>query len=349
MLRGLTVLHRRKGLGSPSPGALAPVPTASGPTLILDTCQRWICVSQGHVTHAAPTGVDRFEGEEAYRFLLRVTTGLESRLQGETNIFGQVKLAWAPYGHHFPWLQRLFEDTKEIRAQHLSDVGGPSYGRLVRRLLHSIATPQGRPLLLVGAGELARAIAPWLTGFELRILNRNRSRADALVQSLLDHGHGRHSIRAIDAAHADAVDAAWRDAHGIVLCIPFDAPQDAARIRLLQSRAAQPSSPSPQVLHLGGTHAQAGAWTDVPGFRSLDDVFLLHQQESGARNAQIRRADRACRERARLRTLGPSLSISHGWEDLASFVGWDAESIESTDRRREDAYSRAVDAEPALA
>jgi hypothetical protein len=341
MLRGLTVLHQHKGSGFP--GALPPVPTSSGPTLILDTCQRWICVLRTQEPITPIPGVDQFSGEDAYRFLLRVTTGLESRLQGETNIFGQVKQAWAPHGTHFPWLQRLFEDTKEIRAQHLSDVGGPSYGRLVRRLLHPISAPHGRSLLLVGAGELAQAVAPWLTGFHLHILNRDATRAATLAQSLRHHGH--HHLP-IDVVVASDIDDAWRSAHAVVLCIPFDTDQDRRRIAQLQQRSG--AFPRPLVIHLGGTHSQAGPWTQVPNFHSLDDVFLLHQHESGARRSQLRRADHACQERARLRALGPSLSISHGWEDLASFAAWETEVADGHDTGSETQYTGFVTTDLAL-
>lgn len=345
MLRGLTVLHHRKGSGSSE--SRPTVPQSSGPTLILDTCQRWICVLQSPQPIAPARGVDQFSDEEAYRFLLRVTTGLESRLQGETNIFGQVKQAWAPHGTHFPWLQRLFEDTKEIRAQHLSDVGGPSYGRLVRRVLHPIASPHGRPVLLVGAGELAHAVAPWLTGFQLQILNRDTTRAESLTQSLRQHGHPRFPITTVAPSESDA---AWRSAHAVVLCIPFDAAQDSLRIAHLQDRTPSTDQVAPKIIHLGGSHAQAGPWTRVPDFHSLDDLFLLHQQESDAQRAQLRRADHACHERARLRALGPSLSISHGWEDLAGFSNWESES-EVTDRpdtAREKQYTDSVAPELAL-
>lgn len=346
MLRGLTVLHFRKGKGSPAPSS--PVPSRSGPALILDTCQRWICVLKAIDPVPTPPGMERFTGEDAYAFLLRVTTGLASRLQGETNIFGQVKTAWAPHGTHFPWLQRLFEDTKEIRARHLADVGGPSYGRLVRRWLHPIAHPSGRPLLLVGAGELAQTVAPWLTGFHLHLLNRDPAKAESLAQSLRNHGHGRQGISVVPH---DLAPTAWRQAHGIVLCIPFDPAGDDHRIRSLQSRAALPGAVPPLILHLGGTHAQAGRWTDVPGFHSLDDIFLLHHQESGAQLAHIRRAERACRERARLRALGPSLSIPHGWEDLASFPAWEPDPADQDqpDIHPNNLYTHLVHREPALA
>lgn len=347
MLRGLTVLHHRKGTGAV--GDLPSIPKGSSPTLILDTCQRWICVLQTPEPTPTSPGVEQLTGEDAYRFLLRVTTGLESRLQGETNIFGQVKQAWAPHGTHFPWLQRLFEDTKEIRAQHLSDVGGPSYGRLVRRLLHPIAAPHGRPLLLVGAGELAHAVAPWLTGFQVQILNRDPAKAEALAQHLRQHGHGRFPISVVAPADADA---AWQNAQAIVVCIPYDAAHDATRIRQLQARAASQADPAeaqhPYVVHLGGAHAQAELWRALPKFHSLDDIFALHQQESGARNTQLRRADRACLERARLRSLGASLSICHGWEDLAAFSGWDTTAAEGHDTRKETLYIHPVTTDLAL-
>ncbi len=343
MLRGLTVLHYRKG--SVRPEGPPSIPSCLGPTLILDTCQRWICVLRSPEPRAPQPGVDVFTGEGAYRFLLRVTTGLESRLQGETNIFGQVKQAWAPHGASFPWLQRLFEDTKEIRAQHLTDVGGPSYGRLVRRLLHPVTSPDNRPVLLVGAGELAQAVAPWLTGFPLLILNRDLRRAEALAEALRRHGHPRHAITVV---HASDAEAAWQNAQAIVLCIPFDAAADAERLRMFRARTESTGRPSPHVIHLGGSHAQAGDWVRFPHFHSLDDLFALHQRESGARNTQLRRADGACLERARLRALGPSLSISHGWEDLASFSGWENSGSEWADTRNETLYTHPVASDVAL-
>ncbi len=342
MLCGLSVLHHRKASGFQE--APPPVPTTSGPALVLDTCQRWICVLNSSRPVETADGVEEFREEEAYRFLLRVTTGLESRLQGETNIFGQVKQAWAPHGRHFPWLQRLFEDTREIRAQHLSDVGGPSYGRLVRRAMQSEGIPLGSTVLLVGAGELARAVAPWLTGFNLRILNRNLPRAQALIASLRPRGQDRSRVAAVVPTDAESV---WRSAAAVVLCIPFDPTEDGRRMDHLRARAESGES-VPFVLHLGGSHSQAGSWVRLPGFHSLDDVFRLARLESGARIGQLRRAGHACAERARLRALGPSLSIPHGWEDLASFAEWESDTSGGTDTAWENQYTPGVAAHLAL-
>jgi len=336
MLHGLHVLHHRK---EPSqPVALSQLPHGTSPTLILDTCQRWLCVLQSPEPFEYPSTVDHLSGEDAYHFLLRITTGLESRLQGETNIFGQVKQAWAPHGTAFPWLQRLFEDTKEIRAQHLADVGGPSYGRLVRKLLHPLTSGEKTPtLLLVGAGELARAVAPWLTGFRIQILNRNAARATELAQSLRNHGHTRHPIEIVPSENAPD---AWQSADAVVVCIPYDADADAERIRQIRDSRSQTGTPI--VIHLGGADEASRAWYTLPNFHALDDIFRLHNEEAGPRMTHLRRAERACLERARLRALGPSLSIPHGWEDLAAFFEWETLEDAKPDNRAKTPYIHAL-------
>ena len=81
--------------------------------------------------------------------------------------------------------------------------------------------------------------------------------------------------------------------------------------------------------------------------------LAIHQPDAAlplepADDAQLRRADGACLERARLRALGPSLSISHGWEDLASFSGWENSGSEWADTRNETLYTHPVASDVAL-
>src|SRR5215470_15683018 len=71
---------------------------------VIDTCQRTVIVTAGR---AAREGVvarlpvaaraQGYEGAEAYAFLLRFACGLESRLGGECEIFGQVKESWREF------------------------------------------------------------------------------------------------------------------------------------------------------------------------------------------------------------------------------------------------------------
>lgn len=325
MICSLTVVHLAKsgGLSAPAAGwehALGlPAGTPSWP---LDTCQRWLQVFQGPAARKIrpemlPEGMEVFHGTEAYEFLLEVATGLASQLAGETNILGQMKLAWSLQSAQVPWLQWLFADAKEIRAKFLSEVGGASYGRLVRQLLRQTHGAEAGPVLVVGAGDMAETICPWLRATRLQILNRTPARAEALAAELRKHPGA--AVEVVDPAEAEA---AWRGASAVVVCVPFDAAEDARRRNWLRPESS-PEGATP-VVHLGGNRAQAGAWNAVPRFSCLDDVYALQSQADGRRDRQIALASLACAERARHRGLGSSLSHPHGWEDLPAFFPFTA-------------------------
>lgn len=321
MIRRLTVYHQAKGAGTPplapdwTPGTH---PAAAGPAWQLHTCQRslWVTLAPTESACAAaargPAEIEVFQGDAAYHFLLRVATGLASQLAGETNILGQLKSAWNHQARQFPWLQWLFADAKEIRAHFLSDVGGASYGRLVRQMLRSAPGPEHQPILVVGAGDMAESVAPWLRSSPLRILNRTPEKAEALAERLRRHPGGPVDV----VAPADA-DAAWQGARAIVICTPLDPVADPQRIAALRN-LGEDSGGIP-VIHLGTPRSTAGAWRTLPGFQCLDDLYERQNQADGRRDRQLDRAIQACRERARHRLLGTSLSHPHGWEDLPEF------------------------------
>jgi hypothetical protein len=271
--------------------------------LFLDSCQRylWVFSDAQNVELELPPFAQFYEGIEAYRFLLRVATGLESQILGETDIFGQLKTAWKNSaaiddGVSF-WLQKIFEDTKEIRARHLEKVGGASYGSLVRK--HFEGRLDG-VTLLVGAGALGASVAPYLLeSDELILVNRSFEKAVALKNSL-----NSDSVTVI--AKENARDA-WLRADRVIVCIPgepFDPHAIGAR----------------QVLHLGCLRADAGEWKSLGNIAFLDDFFLLQKTLNDTRSIQIAAAERDCDERAKLRGLSASVSVSHGWEDLAVFA-----------------------------
>ena len=140
--------------------------------------------------------------------------GLESKLVAETEIFGQIKQAWRDFSERgsplarqlSPWMQLLFQDAKEIRAQYLGSLGSASYGSQVRRLLGEEAGVG--PTLLIGAGQLAQSVAPWLTGSELWLWNRTAERAQELARELAKRNPER-PVRVIEGG-AEAELAAWR-------------------------------------------------------------------------------------------------------------------------------------------
>jgi glutamyl-tRNA reductase len=292
----------------------------------IDTCQRRLAICDGPEMLALMRGefpddgaLESFEGADAYAFLLRFAAGLESKLVAETEIFGQIKTAWrefcdrgSPLARQLsPWIQLLFQDAKEIRSQHLSKLGSASYGSQTRRLLGDEAG--GGPTLLVGAGQLAQSVAPWLPGSELWLWNRTRERAVELARELAKREPAR-PVRVIDSG-LEAELAAWRCARNVIVCVPSDAPKDAARVAAWQQRIDRGG----RVIHLGLGADGAAPWSELPELVSLGALFEMLQAQSEQRRRQFERARRACQEKALLRSLSANSSHPHSWEDLAAF------------------------------
>lgn len=323
-LRQLKILHwRGDHVANASPCA---GPTAVADAFQIDTCQRRVAVvldtqviERLRMHLPARGAVQVFSGAEAYAFLLRFACGLESRLVAETEIFGQIKAAWRAYEladgslrrSLAPLMRQLFQDTKQIRAQHLSGTGSASYGSQVRRLMRDGA--QG-PALLVGAGQLAQSVAPWIECTELWIWNRTPAKAEALAAELRAR-HPERSFRVLPA-DAEAENAAWQQAVNIVVCVPADAKRDPARVQAWQSRRDQAG----QVIHLGGDMRANSNWSQVPGLTSLDTLFDMLQAQSDQRQRQVQCALQACTAKSLSADQTGRSNQANGREEVAALA-----------------------------
>ncbi len=289
----------------------------------LDTCQRVLWVTtRDELERSRETidwsGYEIFSDVVAYSFLLRVATGLESQVVGETDVFGQLKEAWRKTSFDLDenvdfYIQKIFEDTKEIRSRHLQHLGGVSYGTLVRKFLQSKRCSD--PTLLVGAGQLAQSVAPFLLEQEIWIINRSAEKAHALANELKREYSAR--VRVLETAEEQA--EGWTKSFQAILCVPVDEALDPARVEMWKAGNAV-AGRNRTLLHLGAQEAQSGPWQNLQGASYLDDIFELQKAQGEVRSLQIGLALRACDERAKLRALGNSVSIHHGWEDLAVFA-----------------------------
>ncbi len=323
-LRDLHVLHWR---GPRITAASSPVSDFGHDIFLIDTCQRRVAVLAGEAglqaarqNFPADGPLESYSGADAYAFLLRFACGIESKLSAETEIFGQIKQAWSDFSGRGSALARqlsaliqlLFQDAKAIRAQHLSSLGSVSYGSQVRRLLGE--QPAAGPTLLIGAGQLAQAVGPWLTGSELWLWNRSPQRARELAVELGKRASGG-PLRVIEGGR-EAELAAWRAAHHVIVCVPADPVQDRARVAAWTARGGGGG----RVIHLGLRAESVEPWSGIPELVSLGAMFDMLQSQTELRRRQLERARRGCLERALLRSLGGHSSHPHSWEDLAAFI-----------------------------
>lgn len=298
--------------------------------MVLGTCLREVRVAmvppreQPSRAVADAAGFERHVGAEAYRFLLQLACGLESEIAGETEILGQIKQAWRDHeatGSDAavalrPWMQRLLQDTKEIRSEYVVGLGSATYGSLVRRLLDSHLPG---PTLLLGAGQLAETVLPFLDTGPVLVWNRSQERAQAMLARQRAGSAAGGRVQLLDST-PEAELAGWQRARDVILCIPADTERDPARIRQWQ----QQHHAEGRVLHLGIDGTAGTGWDGVPGVLTLRDLFSLRDAQATQRDAMLERARRACRNKAQLARLddadGSRVGNSnHGWEDLAVF------------------------------
>lgn len=320
LLEHLVVLHQRKSAASGS-SSEHQLPSSA---FIVDTCLRRLWITDTSTLERGPPAdvpdsSDRFRSVAAYEFLLRVAAGLESELAGESEVFGQLRDAWRGFEQaqpalareYGPLVQRLFEDVKEIRSRHLQNLGAVGYGGLVRHLLGDAAK---EPTLLIGAGQMARSVIPYLGGPPLFLWNRTRERALALCREArgVDQGMGAPIVLRSDPL--EEIEA-WRTVVNVIVCVPASAGRDALR---LDAWSLNPNRR--RLLHLGLLDPTGTPWQNAFGLSSLRDLFALQTAHNQLRTQQLGRARAACREKSRLRSLGGSTSLAHGWEDLSLFA-----------------------------
>lgn len=157
-------------------------------------------------------------GHAAFKFLLEVICGLNSPLVGETAVMGQfrefVAQAKFPNTSWGNFLRQLMAgvivDAKRVRHDHLQGLGSQSYGSLVRQ--HVKGLPE---VAVLGAGQLAREILPWLLGkTKARVFYRNRERAEHLLNEYPE----------IELNQFSDDDAGWEHEQiGVVIAAPISA------------------------------------------------------------------------------------------------------------------------------
>lgn len=137
----------------------------------------------------------RHERREAARHLCRVVSGLDSMVLGETEIFGQVKVAYHAAhaaGATGPILNRLFQRVfgvgKKVRNQTAIQEGSTSIGNVAVELAEKIfGHLKNSEVMVLGAGEMSRLTAQALVSRGARsifVANRSYERAVELATEM---------------------------------------------------------------------------------------------------------------------------------------------------------------------
>ena len=159
MIKNLTVINLK---------ANSHANPTKGNVFVLKTCQRTLVVGIGeapflHLRESAlreDVITDIFEGQNAYVFLLETICGLRSEVVAEYEVVSQFKDTYQEFlktpernNQIMSILEKLFQDNKKIRSEHLTEIGQLTYAGIARKLIHS-AVNDG-DVLVLGSGTLA--------------------------------------------------------------------------------------------------------------------------------------------------------------------------------------------------
>ncbi|MFB5651196.1 glutamyl-tRNA reductase [Leptospira wolffii] len=154
------------------------------------TCMRTVWISDSRIHQdpdRLPANWEMKSGYEAYGLLLEIISGLKSKLFGETEVLAQFRQRFqevpnSAFGEYLARLRdKLIEDCRTLRSGYLQNLGEQSYGGLADKYL-SEAKPSPNRVALLGTGQLAEKILPWLSksGKDVKIVGRNPNRLEYL-------------------------------------------------------------------------------------------------------------------------------------------------------------------------
>lgn len=300
MLENLIVLHHPKKSGENSPVAII--------GLEWQTCLRRIVLLHKSETAALipslPSGIEIYEGQAAYNFLLEVVCGLRSPLVAETAVMGQFKEFCAsarfPMNEWGAFLRRLTSDllvdAKRVRSRHLEGLGSQSYGGMVRHHLKGVPS-----VVVLGAGQLAEEILPWIAGkTDVTVCARNLDHAKLLTQQF-------EEIQLAQFVSGEAIEETRETA--VVIAAPITAVD-------VETWMKAQTTPLVKVIDLRGEAESDPIKSSLPVIR-LSEMFAALRNErpkliarvADARD-EITKAAQKLIEQAQFRPFG--------WEDLCA-------------------------------
>lgn len=185
MIKNLTVINlKANSHANPS----------TGDVFVLKTCQRTLIMGLGEAPflHLRENALredvitDIFEGQDAYVFLLETICGLRSEVIAEYEVVGQFKDAYQEFLKVperntlvMAVLEKLFQDNKKVRTDHLTEIGQLTYAGIARKLIHTSVSDGD--VLVLGSGTLAEDLIKLLKKkHNVFISARNTSRVEEL-------------------------------------------------------------------------------------------------------------------------------------------------------------------------
>lgn len=306
MIKGLTVINLK---------AQAQVRPTNGEVFILKTCQRILIMGCGKLPfyHLEDQNDirDMYNGDQAYIFLLETICGLKSEVLAEYEVVGQFKEAYQAYtqmpfknNHILTLIEKLFQDSKKIRTEFLTEIGQLTYAGIARKLIYS-HTKTGE-VLIVGSGNLAEDLIKLLKKkHRVFITARNNEKVQTLASE--------HSLEIIPWLD----NSAYTKFQSIVNTIGSE------EVLFNEDFFSDWSQSSPLnvfdsklFIDLGSPSVINTCLSQKDGVLRLEDIFRQSAKMNIEKMEKIKRAKESIVKLCENRRQTFSLSHPFGWEEL---------------------------------
>ena len=230
-------------------------------------------------------------GKDAARHLFRVAAGIESMVIGESEILGQVRVAFAAAtaaGTNAPALSRLFHSAIRVgrKARSKTNIGRGAMSvssTAVAVARQALGDLDGKTALVVSAGEAGKLTARTLAGSgvsQMLVTSRNAERAAELAAEL--GGRTVPFAELADAAAASDIVITSTAAHQFVIDLPLvrAAMRGRASRPLLLIDIAVPRDVDPAVSEIPGVHV-----------RDIDALQAIARENMHLRRNELARAE----------------------------------------------------------
>lgn len=306
MIDNLTVINLK---------AESSVRPSNGEVFVLKTCQRTLILGFGKLPfyHLEDQNDIRnmYTSDEAYIFLLETICGLKSEVLAEYEVVGQFKDAYNEYSllpfkksHILTLIEKLFQDSKKIRTEHLTEIGQLSYAGIARKLIHT-GTKES-DVLILGSGNLSIDLIKLLKKkHRVFVSARNPERTTALalehsieVTPWLDYASYKNFDSIVNTIGTDQV----------LLDHSFFSEWRFSSLTNVRDSKLFIDLGSPSVIN---THYQ-----ERDGVLRLEDIFRQSAKMNIEKMEKIKCAKESIVRLCKNRRLRFSISHPFGWEEL---------------------------------
>ncbi len=291
--------------------ANANIRPSAGEVFILKTCQRSLIVGFGHLPYHYVESNDSiqevFTGSDASIFLLETICGLKSSVLAEYEVVNQFKEAYQSYNllpqkncHILQTMEKLFQDSKKVRTEHLTEIGQLTYAGIARKLIHKSGAAES--VLILGSGALAEDLIKLLKKkTRIFISARNTVKVNQLAEL--------YDLNIIPFRDNNSYEM-------FPLIVNTIGTKEVLFDEIFFQRWMHLHIPNQLFIDLGSPSVINTSLTEAQGVMRLEDIFKQSTQLNVEKVGKVHKAKEAISILVETRRSHFTLNYPYGWEEL---------------------------------